>query len=69
MDILWAEVIGKAAKDQFINERFKNGSESSFFDPIKKHKLLMMEACRMPHSSTNSCLKPPFHMHVLDQKC
>lgn len=44
-DVLLAEVTGKAAKDKFIKERFMNGSESSFFDPIKRLKLLTMEAC------------------------
>ena len=46
MDILHAEVTGKAAKDQFIKERFRNGSESSFFDPTRRQKLLTMEACK-----------------------
>lgn len=44
-DVLRAESAGKIAKQAFIKERFQNQSlESSFFDPIKKLKLLTMEA-------------------------
>ena len=41
---LQAEAASKSAKEKFIKGRFQNGSEISFFDRIKKQKLLTMEA-------------------------
>ena len=45
VDVLRAEAVGKTAKETFISERFENGCETSFFEPIKRQKLLTMEAC------------------------
>uniref|UniRef100_UPI00358F49B5 uncharacterized protein n=1 Tax=Myxine glutinosa TaxID=7769 RepID=UPI00358F49B5 len=44
-DVLRAETAGQAAKQEFIEKRFKNqASDMGFFDPVKKLKLLTMEA-------------------------
>ena len=45
VDVFQAEAAGKSAKEKFMKCRFQNGSETSFFDLIKKQKLLTMEAC------------------------
>ena len=42
-DVLLAESIGVNAKKQFITERFIEG-KLGFFDPVKRKKLLTMEA-------------------------
>ena len=43
-DVLQAEAIGKAAKGEFISTRFRpSSSQSSFFDAVKKQKLLTMD--------------------------
>ena len=45
LDVLGAEKAGKKAKELFISERFeKSTAEVNFFDPVKKLKLLTMEA-------------------------
>ena len=44
MGVFQDEAAAKSAK-KFIKGMFQNGSETSFFDPIKKQKLLTMEAC------------------------
>ena len=41
-DVLRAECVGKTAKQDFIDNRFKE-SNLSFFDPVKRIKLLTME--------------------------
>ena len=45
VDVLRAEAVGKAAKEAFIKDRFQNASsEESFCQPVKRQKLLTMEA-------------------------
>ena len=53
-DVLQAEAIGKLAKEKFVNERLAKDSESTFFDPIKKQKLLTMEACNKKITLTST---------------
>ena len=54
-DILEAEMVGKAAKETFIRDRFQAGSsEESFFDPIKRNRLKTMEACHKTVKLTSS---------------
>ena len=44
-DVLCAEKIGKEAKEEFVRERFLNGSsENLFFEPIKRQRLKTMES-------------------------
>ena len=43
-DVLQAEAAGKAAKQQFIDERFVS-KKKEFFEPLKKQKLKTMEHC------------------------
>ena len=64
-DVLEAEVIGKAAKDKFIKERFQNGCETSFFDPIKKQKLLTMETCNKKVMLTTTQGKVNIYMYFI----
>lgn len=54
VDVLRAEAVGKAAKEVFIRDRLQGGCETSFFDPIKKQKLLTMEACNKTVKLTSS---------------
>ena len=53
MDVLKAEASGRERKTQFIDERLKNNS-IGFFDPVKKNKLLTMEANNKPVKLTSS---------------
>ena len=54
MDVFQGEAGGKSAKEKFITNRFQNGSETSFFDSIKKQKLLTMEACNKKVTLTST---------------
>lgn len=54
-DILEAEVVGKAAKEAFIRDRFQTGlSESRFFEPVKRNNLKTMETCHKTVKLTSS---------------
>ncbi|KAL1007331.1 hypothetical protein UPYG_G00085120 [Umbra pygmaea] len=44
VDLLWAEAAGRAAKEQFIQERFVS-KRKEFLDRLKKIKLKTMDHC------------------------
>lgn len=54
VDVLRAEAIGKTAKEAFIRDRLQGGWETSFFNLIKKQRLLTMEACNKKVKLTSS---------------
>lgn len=53
VDVLQAEVVGKAAKADFI-KRLQSGDPGNFFNPIKRNKLKTMEACNKKVTLTSS---------------
>ena len=53
VDVLRAEAAGKLAKETFIQERFQHKTVG-FFDPVKRQKLLTMEACNKKVLLTSS---------------
>lgn len=52
-DVLRAEALGKAAKVNFVDERFKSGKKD-FFDRVKKSKLKTMDYCNKKIRLTSS---------------
>lgn len=55
VDVLRAEAVGKAAKQEFIEKRFKDKTSGmTFFDPVKKFKLLTMETSNKTAKLTSS---------------
>ena len=59
-DVLHSEVVGKAAKAEFI-ERLKSANPDSFFDPIKRNNLKTMEGSNKKVHLTSSQGKVRFH--------
>ena len=53
VDVLRAEAAGKLAKETFIQQRFQQET-LGFFDPVKRQKLLTMEACNKKVMLTSS---------------
>ena len=49
-----AEAAGNEAKEAFLRDRFVNGSEVLFFEPIKRQKLKTMEASNKTVKLTSS---------------
>ena len=65
LDVLRAEAVGKELKKAFISDRFQNESDKEFFDPIKRQKLMTMEACNKTVLLTSTQGKVNIYVHII----
>jgi hypothetical protein len=61
LHVLRAEALGNELKKAFIKDRFQHESDKRFFDPIRRQKLLTMEACNKTVVLTSTKGKVTIH--------
>ena len=65
LHVLQAEAVGNGLKTAFIKERFEHESDQTFFDPIRRQKLMTMEACNKTVLLTSTKGKVFIHKQVI----